>query len=69
MAEDFDEIPTTQDVLRARGRPRASSYVHVDTAQGVARITLNRPPANVLSVDMMQELAPAPSSPSSTRGT
>ena len=34
-------------------------YVHLDTAQGVSRITLNRPPANVLSIDMMQELAQA----------
>src|SRR6185503_13115042 len=31
----------------------------VDSAQGITRITLNRPPANVLSVDMMQELATA----------
>jgi len=31
-------------------------FIHFDTAQGVARITLNRPPANVLSVEMMEDL-------------
>jgi cyclohexa-1,5-dienecarbonyl-CoA hydratase len=30
--------------------------VQFDTVQGITRITLNRPPANVLSVEMMDEL-------------
>ena len=34
-------------------------HLQLDTAQGIVRITLNRPPANVLSVDMMQELGVA----------
>ena len=57
MAEDFDD-PHDQDVY-APPRVQSFQHVHVDTAQGVTRITLNRPPANVLSVEMMQELASA----------
>jgi cyclohexa-1,5-dienecarbonyl-CoA hydratase len=34
-------------------------FIHSDTAQGVSRITLSRPPANVLSVELMRELATA----------
>ena len=58
MADDFDEDPHDQDVFASVS---AASFkcILVDTAQGITRITLNRPPANVLSVDMMQELATA----------
>lgn len=58
MAEDFVDDPHDQDVFASVG---AASYknILVDTAQGVTRITLNRPPANVLSVEMMQELGSA----------
>jgi cyclohexa-1,5-dienecarbonyl-CoA hydratase len=31
-------------------------FIHFDTAQGIARLTLNRPPANVLSVEAMEEI-------------
>jgi cyclohexa-1,5-dienecarbonyl-CoA hydratase len=58
MAEDFDDDPHDQDVFAPVGA-QGFKHIHVDTAQGVTRITLNRPPANVLSVEMMQELATA----------
>ena len=34
-------------------------YIHLDTSSSVARLTLNRPPYNVLTIDMMQEMARA----------
>ena len=46
MADDLD--PHDVDVF-APPRERATSIIQLDTAQGIARITLNRPPANVLS--------------------
>lgn len=53
MAEDLD--PHDVDVFAP---PRDASFKHVQfaNAQGIARITLNRPPANVLSIDVMQEV-------------
>jgi enoyl-CoA hydratase/carnithine racemase len=58
MAEEYDEDPHDQDVFAPVSAPSFKSIL-VDTAQGITRITLNRPPANVLSIDMMQELATA----------
>jgi len=58
MAEDFDQDPHDQDVF-APVSEQTFKFVHVDTAQGITRITMNRPPANVLSVELMQELAHA----------
>jgi cyclohexa-1,5-dienecarbonyl-CoA hydratase len=58
MAEDYDDDPHEQDVFAPVSAP-SFQHVHVDTAQGITRITLDRPPANVLSVEMMQELASA----------
>jgi cyclohexa-1,5-dienecarbonyl-CoA hydratase len=49
----------SQDDVDAYGTVgRAPTYQHVQyaVAQGVARLTLNRPPANVLSVEMMGEI-------------
>jgi len=57
MAEDYDD-PHDQDIF-APVPVQTFKYVHVDTAQGISRITLNRPPANVLSVELMQELGAA----------
>jgi cyclohexa-1,5-dienecarbonyl-CoA hydratase len=57
MADDYDD-PHDHGVF-APAAEAGFKYIHVDTAQGVTRITLNRPPANVLSVEMMQELASA----------
>jgi cyclohexa-1,5-dienecarbonyl-CoA hydratase len=57
MAEVFDD-PHEQDVF-APASIEEFKHVAVDTAQGVTRITLNRPPANVLSIELMAELAQA----------
>jgi cyclohexa-1,5-dienecarbonyl-CoA hydratase len=52
-----EETENRQDVdLFAPVRDRTYRFVQVVVAQGVARITLNRPPANVLSVEAMDEL-------------
>jgi cyclohexa-1,5-dienecarbonyl-CoA hydratase len=50
-----DEDPHDFDVFAA---PQAEGYrlIHVDTVNGVCRITLNRPPANVLSIEMMEDI-------------
>ena len=48
-----------QDELDAYGTVRPpASYQHIQfsSAQGVARLVLNRPPANVLSIEMMEEI-------------
>jgi cyclohexa-1,5-dienecarbonyl-CoA hydratase len=58
MAEEGENDPHDQDVF-APVSVQSLKHIHLDTAQGVTRITLNRPPANVLSVEMMQELATA----------
>ena len=58
MADQYDEDPHDQDVFASVSTPTFKNIL-VDSAQGITRITLNRPPANVLSVDMMQELATA----------
>jgi cyclohexa-1,5-dienecarbonyl-CoA hydratase len=57
MAEEFDD-PHDEDVFAPVG-DRSFKHITFDTAQGITRVTLNRPPANVLSVEMMQELATA----------
>ena len=58
MADQYDEDPHDQDVFASVSTPTFKNIL-VDSAQGITRITLNRPPANVMSVDMMQELATA----------
>jgi enoyl-CoA hydratase/carnithine racemase len=53
-----EELENPQDLEAfAPVDSRSLRHIVVDTAQGVTRITLNRPPANVLSIDLMQELA------------
>src|SRR3972149_11363050 len=54
MAEE-PEDPHDVDVY-APARHAGSRFVRLDAAQGIARITLNRPPANVLSVEVMEEI-------------
>jgi cyclohexa-1,5-dienecarbonyl-CoA hydratase len=53
LADDFD--PHETDIFAP---PRETGYRHIqlDTTAGITRIALNRPPANVLSVEMMQDL-------------
>ena len=36
--------------------PRSYAFIQFSTADGVARLTLNRPPANVLSVEVLAEI-------------
>ncbi len=52
------EDPHEVDVY---GSPRdsRSRFVTLDTAQGISRLTLTRPPANVLSIAMMEEMSQA----------
>ncbi len=52
-----DEADSGQDEdLFAPARDRTYQFLQLDVAQGIARITLNRPPANVLSIEAMEEL-------------
>jgi cyclohexa-1,5-dienecarbonyl-CoA hydratase len=57
MGEEYED-PHEQDVFAPVSAP-SFQFIHSDTAQGVSRITLSRPPANVLSVELMRELATA----------
>jgi cyclohexa-1,5-dienecarbonyl-CoA hydratase len=52
MAEDSPDV----DDLYAAPREAAYKSIRFETAQGVARLTLDRPPANVLSIDAMREI-------------
>src|SRR5262245_14305474 len=45
---DFDVFAPVQD--------RGYQFIHLDTVQGISRIHLNRPPANVLSVEALEDL-------------
>lgn len=54
MSESED--PHDFDVFATMGGERRYQCLQVDVAQGIARIALNRPPANVLSVEMMEEV-------------
>jgi cyclohexa-1,5-dienecarbonyl-CoA hydratase len=52
-----DDAENTQDLDSYAQRPSTTArFLHVAKAQGAVRITLNRPPANVLSIDLMDEL-------------
>jgi cyclohexa-1,5-dienecarbonyl-CoA hydratase len=55
MAEDFEQDPHDVDVY-APVADRGYRFIQLDTTQGITRLTLNRPPANVLSIDMMQDV-------------
>jgi cyclohexa-1,5-dienecarbonyl-CoA hydratase len=57
MADEYED-PHDEDVFAPVSAP-SFQFIHADTAQGITRITMSRPPANVLSVEMMQELATA----------
>jgi cyclohexa-1,5-dienecarbonyl-CoA hydratase len=52
-----DDLENRQDVdVYAPQERRSYQFIQMDTVQGITRIVLNRPPANVLSIDMMDEL-------------
>ncbi len=52
---DQESDPHDVDVYATR-RETTFRFIQFVTAQGIARLTLNRPPANVLSVEMMEEV-------------
>ncbi|HEY7411567.1 MAG TPA: enoyl-CoA hydratase/isomerase family protein [Vicinamibacteria bacterium] len=59
MADLLDD-PHDADVYgTAARRLEGARYIGFDTAQGITRLTLNRPPANVLSVEMLEEVRSA----------
>lgn len=52
-----DDLENRQDVDAYATPPRRSyQFIQLESAQGIARIVLNRPPANVLSIEMMDEI-------------
>lgn len=52
-----DEIESTQDVDEyAPPSEFKPQHLTLEVAEGIARITLNRPPANVLSIDALDDL-------------
>ena len=55
MAEE-PEDPHDTDVF-ATGRSPQCRFIHFDTVQGIARITLNRPPANLLAIEVLEDVA------------
>ncbi len=59
MAEDLPDIDSHEAELYGTARTHDFKLVHFVSAQGVARLTLNRAPANVLSVEMLDELVAA----------
>jgi enoyl-CoA hydratase/carnithine racemase len=54
MAEE-PEDPHETDVYSARRNPQYR-FIHFETVQGIARITLDRPPANVLAIELLDDL-------------
>lgn len=59
MAEELPDIDSREADLYATRRSGEYKHVQYASAQGVARLTLNRPPANVLSVEMVDEIVAA----------
>jgi cyclohexa-1,5-dienecarbonyl-CoA hydratase len=55
MAEELED-PHETDVFAARRSPEYR-FIRFETLQGIARITLDRPPANVLAIEMMEDVA------------
>jgi cyclohexa-1,5-dienecarbonyl-CoA hydratase len=55
MAE-FDDGPPDYAGYEGGAGARSYQFIQFDTAAGVARLTLNRAPANVLSLEMMEEI-------------
>lgn len=53
---DFEEDPHDEDVYATPTAVRGYQFVQFDMAGGVARLTLNRAPANLLSLEMMEEV-------------
>jgi len=56
MADLIDDDPHETDVYATAREAVEYRFIHFDTVQGISRITLNRPPANVLSIEVLEEL-------------
>lgn len=56
MADDAESMQDVDVYAEAEWKPR---YVEFAVGEGVARLTLSRPPANVLSIDVMGDIAAA----------
>jgi cyclohexa-1,5-dienecarbonyl-CoA hydratase len=54
MAEEAED-PHDVDVY-ASPRTQGFQFIQLDTVQGIARLVLRRPPANVLSIEMMEDI-------------
>jgi cyclohexa-1,5-dienecarbonyl-CoA hydratase len=59
MADELPDVDSHESDIYAPPRSGAMKLVQFASAQGVARLTLNRPPANVMSVEMMEEIVSA----------
>ncbi len=59
MVEDLEGRQDVDPFAPAPEEDRTFQHVQLDTQSGIVRITLNRAPANVLSVEMMQEIGVA----------
>src|SRR5918995_1151339 len=53
MAQDPQDDPFVTS------QPVTTRFIRFETTQAVSRITLNRPPGNILSIEMMEEIASA----------
>lgn len=54
-----DQVESTQDVDVYASPDWKPRHVQLETSQGIARLTLNRPPANVLSVEALEDVCRA----------
>jgi enoyl-CoA hydratase/carnithine racemase len=59
MAEDLPDTDAREAEIYVTRRSTEYRMVQFASAQGVARLTLNRPPANVLSVEVVDEIVSA----------
>jgi enoyl-CoA hydratase/carnithine racemase len=59
MAEELPDIDAREADLYATRRSNEYKLVHFASAQGIARLTLSRPPANVLSLEVVDEIVTA----------
>ena len=51
-----EKIESTQDVDVYAPRQKEFRFIQLGTEDGIARLTLSRPPANVLCLDMIEEI-------------
>ena len=59
MADEQRDVDSHEADVYGTSRSGEFKLVQFVSAQGVARLTLNRPPANVLSVEVLDELVAA----------